>query len=125
MSVHSLRFASYDIRLLLDMIIFPSKLPINIVWSSWYSSFLKIWLLVPTLLKCDVIIPPLNSAGIKHTARVNEPILSVVAEDPDLEENGTLVYMIAASNLYKFSASKSSGSVVPSPFNISQDGKFS
>ncbi|XP_060802067.1 cadherin-87A [Amyelois transitella] len=61
-------------------------------------------------------------AGIKHTARINEPILSVIAEDPDLEENGTLVYMVAASNLYKFGASKSSGSVVPSPFNISQDG---
>ncbi|KAJ0177573.1 hypothetical protein K1T71_006446 [Dendrolimus kikuchii] len=61
-------------------------------------------------------------AGIKHTARVNEPVLSVVAEDPDLEENGTLVYMVAASNLYKFGASESSGSVVPSPFNISQDG---
>ncbi|KAG6448204.1 hypothetical protein O3G_MSEX005352 [Manduca sexta] len=61
-------------------------------------------------------------AGIKHTARVNEPILSVVAEDPDLEENGTLVYMVAASHLYKFGAEQSSGSVVPSPFNISQDG---
>ncbi|KAL0831734.1 hypothetical protein ABMA28_001276 [Loxostege sticticalis] len=61
-------------------------------------------------------------AGIKHTARVNEPVISVVAEDPDLDENGTLIYMVAASNLYKFGASKSSGSVVPSPFNISQDG---
>ncbi|XP_061704355.1 cadherin-87A isoform X2 [Cydia pomonella] len=61
-------------------------------------------------------------AAIKHTARVNEAILSVAAEDPDLEENGTLVYMVAASNLYKFGASKSSGSVVPSPFNITQEG---
>ncbi|XP_022834034.1 cadherin-87A [Spodoptera litura] len=61
-------------------------------------------------------------AGIKHTARVNEPVISVVAEDPDLDENGTLVYMVAASNLFKFGASQSSGSVVPSPFNISQDG---
>ncbi|XP_063893828.1 cadherin-87A [Helicoverpa armigera] len=61
-------------------------------------------------------------AGIKHTALVNEPIISVIAEDPDLGENGTLVYMVAASNLYKFGDSQSSGSVVPSPFNISQDG---
>ncbi|XP_075975917.1 cadherin 87A isoform X2 [Anticarsia gemmatalis] len=61
-------------------------------------------------------------AGIKHTARINEPVLSVVAEDPDLDENGTLIYMVAASNLYKFGAEVSSGSVVPSPFNISQDG---
>ncbi|CAG5033926.1 unnamed protein product [Parnassius apollo] len=61
-------------------------------------------------------------AGVKHTARVNEPIISVMAEDPDLEENGTIIYMVAASHLYKFGASQSSGSVVPSPFNISQDG---
>ncbi|XP_073952760.1 cadherin 87A [Choristoneura fumiferana] len=61
-------------------------------------------------------------AGIKHTARINEAILSVAAEDPDLDENGTLVYMVAASNLYKFGASQSSGSVVPSPFNITQEG---
>lgn len=55
---------------------------------------------------------------------MNEPVISVVAEDPDLDENGTLIYMVAASNLYKFGASQSSGSVVPSPFNISQDGKL-
>nr|XP_026497199.1 cadherin-87A-like isoform X1 [Vanessa tameamea]XP_026497200.1 cadherin-87A-like isoform X2 [Vanessa tameamea] len=61
-------------------------------------------------------------AGVKHTARVNEPIISIVAEDPDLDENGTLIYMVAASNLYKFGASQSTGSVVPSPFNVSQDG---
>lgn len=62
-------------------------------------------------------------SGVKYTARINEPIITITAEDPDLEENGTLVYMVAASNLYKFGASVSSGSVVPSPFNISQDGK--
>lgn len=61
-------------------------------------------------------------AGINHRARINEPVLSVIAEDPDLDENGTLIYMVAASNLYKFGAQESSGSVVPSPFNISQDG---
>lgn len=61
--------------------------------------------------------------GIKHTARINEPILSVVAVDGDLEENGTLTYMVAASNLYKFGASVSSGSIVPSPFNITQEGE--
>ncbi|XP_045514372.1 cadherin-87A [Pieris brassicae] len=61
-------------------------------------------------------------AGVKHTARINEPIISLVASDPDLDENGTLIYMVAASNLYKFGASRSSGSVVPSPFNITQDG---
>ncbi|XP_013167348.1 PREDICTED: cadherin-87A [Papilio xuthus] len=61
-------------------------------------------------------------AGIKQTARINEPIISVAASDPDLRENGTLVYVVAASHLYKFGAARSSGSVVPSPFNITQDG---
>lgn len=70
-------------------------------------------------LQCMYSLP-----GIKHTARVNEPIISVVAQDPDFEENGTIAYMVAASNLYKFGASQSSGSVVPSPFNITQDGEF-
>ncbi|CAG4946283.1 unnamed protein product [Colias eurytheme] len=61
-------------------------------------------------------------AGVKHTARINEPIATVLAIDPDLGSNGTLLYAIAASNLYKFGAQASSGSVVPSPFNITQDG---
>lgn len=61
-------------------------------------------------------------AGIKHTAKMNEQILSMVAKDDDLNENGTLKYLIAASNLYKFGDQKSSGSIVPSPFNITQEG---
>ncbi|VVD05271.1 unnamed protein product [Leptidea sinapis] len=61
-------------------------------------------------------------AGVKHTARIKEPIISIVASDPDLAENGTLIYMVAASNLYKFGDAQSSGSIVPSPFNITQDG---
>ncbi|XP_045535482.1 cadherin-87A [Papilio machaon] len=61
-------------------------------------------------------------AGIKQTARINEPIISVAAVDPDLRENGTVLYVVAASHLYKFGAAHSSGSVVPSPFNITQDG---
>lgn len=76
--------------------------------------------------QCPIsLFSPFYSLGIKHTARINEPIISIVAEDPDLDANGTLIYMVAASNLYKFGDSKSSGSVVPSPFNITQDGKLS
>ncbi|XP_038218379.1 cadherin-87A-like [Zerene cesonia] len=61
-------------------------------------------------------------AGVKHTARISEPIASVWGADPDLGDNGTLRYAVAASNLYKFGDQHSSGSVVPSPFNITQDG---
>ncbi|GBP51653.1 Cadherin-87A [Eumeta japonica] len=61
-------------------------------------------------------------AGVKNTARLNEPVITVTARDDDFEENGTLAYVVAASNLYKFGDQKSSGSIVPSPFNITQDG---
>lgn len=57
-------------------------------------------------------------------AAVNEFIAKILAEDPDLAENGTTQYYIAASNLYKSGSTKLSGSVIPSPFNISADGKI-
>jgi len=34
-------------------------------------------------------------------AGVNEQVAQVVASDPDLAGNGSLIYYIAASNLYK------------------------
>ncbi|XP_077297943.1 cadherin 87A [Arctopsyche grandis] len=61
-------------------------------------------------------------AGVKSTAKSSEPILSVKAKDPDFEANGTISYFISASNLYKFDNVHSSGSIVPSPFNITQEG---
>ncbi|XP_048477676.1 cadherin-87A isoform X1 [Plutella xylostella] len=61
-------------------------------------------------------------AGVKHTAKINEAITSVIAIDEDFAENGTLMYLVAASNLYKFGESTPAGSIVPSPFNITQEG---
>lgn len=62
--------------------------------------------------------------GIKSLAVVNEFVAKIFAEDPDLAENGTTQYYIAASNLYKSGSTKSSGSIIPSPFNISGEGKI-
>lgn len=61
-------------------------------------------------------------SGVKSTAKSSEPIISVKAKDPDFESNGTITYFITASNLYKFENMHSSGSIVPSPFNITQEG---
>lgn len=47
-----------------------------------------------------------------------------MAEDPDLGDNGTIIYYIATSNLYKSGSQRSSGSVIPSPFNITSKGKI-
>lgn len=42
----------------------------------------------------------------------------VNATDADDGKNAKIEYMIVASNLYKFGASRSTGSIVPSPFGI-------
>ncbi|XP_047099103.1 cadherin-87A [Schistocerca piceifrons] len=63
-------------------------------------------------------------AGINAMANVNEFVSKLSATDPDLGDNGTVLYYIAASNLYKYGANKSSGSIIPSPFNISEEGKL-
>lgn len=57
-------------------------------------------------------------------ANIKDFVATLPATDPDLGTNGSLTYFIRASNLYKFGSSKSSGSIVPSPFNITQDGKL-
>ncbi|CAG9580188.1 unnamed protein product [Danaus chrysippus] len=61
-------------------------------------------------------------AGVSPGGRVGEVITSLVVRDPDLGVNGSLLLAVAASHLYKFGSTTSSGSVVPSPFNITQDG---
>ncbi|GLV42165.1 Cadherin 87A, partial [Carabus blaptoides fortunei] len=63
-------------------------------------------------------------AGVNTMANIKEFVATLPATDPDLGTNGSLTYFIRASNLYKFGSSKSSGSIVPSPFNITQDGKL-
>lgn len=63
-------------------------------------------------------------AGINSMANINDFVVQVLASDQDLGANGTLHYFVASSNLYKYESEKSSGAIVPSPFNVTQDGKL-
>lgn len=63
-------------------------------------------------------------AGVNANAKMNAAITLVNASDADQGKNAKIEYMIVASNLYKFGATKSTGSIVPSPFAISQDGRI-
>ncbi|XP_034936764.1 cadherin-87A [Chelonus insularis] len=62
-------------------------------------------------------------AGINSMANINDFVVKVTASDQDFGDNGTLYYYVASANLYKYGSEKLSGSIVPSPFNVSQDGK--
>lgn len=63
-------------------------------------------------------------AGINSMANINEPVAKVTASDLDLGDNGTLQYYVVGANLYKYGSERSSGSIVPSPFNVTQEGKL-
>nr|OXU29140.1 hypothetical protein TSAR_006401 [Trichomalopsis sarcophagae] len=63
-------------------------------------------------------------AGVNSMANINELVTKVTASDADLGDNGTLQYYVASANLYKYGSDKPSGSIVPSPFNVTQDGKL-
>nr|CAD7573732.1 unnamed protein product [Timema californicum] len=63
-------------------------------------------------------------AGVNAMANINEFVAKLSAIDPDLGDNGTLMYYIAASNLFKYGSNRSSGSIIPSPFNVSENGKL-
>ncbi|XP_030375900.1 cadherin-87A [Scaptodrosophila lebanonensis] len=63
-------------------------------------------------------------AGVNANAKMNAAIALVNASDADQGKNAKIEYMIVASNLYKFGATKSTGSIVPSPFAISHDGRI-
>lgn len=63
-------------------------------------------------------------AGVNSMANLNELVTKVTASDPDLGDNGTLQYYVASASLYKYGSDKPSGSIVPSPFNVTQDGKL-
>ena len=67
---------------------------------------------------------PVYYTAVNTMADLNEFIANVTAIDPDFGVNGSLTYYIKASNLYKYGYSKSSGSIIPSPFNITQDGQL-
>lgn len=63
-------------------------------------------------------------AGVNSMANVNNLVTKVTASDLDAAENGTLHYYVASANLYKYGSDKPSGSIVPSPFNVTHDGKL-
>ncbi|KAL3278339.1 hypothetical protein HHI36_013670 [Cryptolaemus montrouzieri] len=64
-------------------------------------------------------------AAVNAMAEINEFVTKIRATDPDYGLNGSLTYYIKASNLYKYGSTKSTGSIIPSPFNISQSGEIS
>ncbi|XP_071455526.1 cadherin-87A [Hetaerina americana] len=63
-------------------------------------------------------------AGINAMANINEFVAKLRAVDPDKGENGSITFLILTSNLYRYGSNVSSGSVVPSPFNITADGRL-
>ncbi|XP_050727023.1 cadherin-87A-like [Eriocheir sinensis] len=63
-------------------------------------------------------------AGVSHKAEVDRFVRMLKAVDDDAGLNGTLSYSIRASNLFRPGDTKAIGSIIPSPFNISQDGKL-
>uniref|UniRef100_A0A182NLH4 Cadherin domain-containing protein n=1 Tax=Anopheles dirus TaxID=7168 RepID=A0A182NLH4_9DIPT len=62
-------------------------------------------------------------AGISSKASINELVAIVNATDRDLGVNATLDLFIRGSYLYKYGATKPKGSIVPSPFSISKEGR--
>lgn len=55
-------------------------------------------------------------AGVNAKSPINQLITVLNATDKDLGENATFDFIIVASNLYKYGSTKSTGSIVPSPF---------
>lgn len=68
---------------------------------------------------------PFYFAAVNAMANINDFVANVTAFDPDFGVNGSLTYFIKASNLFKYGSNKSSGSIIPSPFNITQTGQLS
>jgi hypothetical protein len=58
------------------------------------------------------------------SAGAGEFITQMTATDADAGINGSVSYIIAASHLFRAGSNISSGSVVPSPFAISDSGKL-
>ncbi|XP_037922792.1 cadherin-87A [Hermetia illucens] len=89
------------------------------------SSVAKVWVTVldvndnPPIFEKSVYY-----AGVNSKSSINEIVILVNATDRDFGANASLEYIITASNLYKFGSSKSTGSIVPSPFAISKDGRL-
>ncbi|KAJ6636635.1 Cadherin-87A [Pseudolycoriella hygida] len=64
-------------------------------------------------------------AGVNAKSSLNQLVVVLNATDKDLGTNGTFGMIIVASNLYKYGNVKSTGSIVPSPFVVSRDGRLS
>lgn len=59
-----------------------------------------------------------------YSSNSDKLLLQIHASDPDSGVNGTLSYFIRSSNLYHMGSNVSSGSVVPSPFHVTPDGRL-
>lgn len=68
---------------------------------------------------------PIRYVGVNARSPLNQLIAVLNASDADLGRNAEFELMVASSNLYKFGSMKSVGSIVPSPFTISKDGRLS
>ena len=88
-----------------------------------------------SILKIEVNIQDINDndlqfvtnqffVGIPFDASVGDLILDAQAVDLDLDANGKITYSIKSSNLNKQGATESAGSLVPSPFKMTQNGRI-
>ncbi|CAG9836975.1 unnamed protein product [Diabrotica balteata] len=67
---------------------------------------------------------PVYYSAVNAMANINDFVVNVTATDPDFGVNGSITYYIKATNLYKFNSNRSSGSIIPSPFNITEQGQI-
>lgn len=70
------------------------------------------------------IISPYVFLGVDYSSNSDKLLLQIRASDPDYGINGSLSYFIRSSNLYHTGSNVSSGSVVPSPFHVTRDGRL-
>ncbi|XP_065338532.1 cadherin-87A [Cloeon dipterum] len=64
-------------------------------------------------------------AGVNALSQENDQVAQIAAVDPDKGGKDNLEYMLRASNLYPPGSNVSSGSLVPSPFKVSNTGRIS
>ncbi|RXG60025.1 Cadherin-87A [Armadillidium vulgare] len=63
-------------------------------------------------------------AGVPYTAEVEHFVRNIRAEDGDAGKNGSLTYSIRSSTFFRPGESKPVGSIVPSPFNMTKEGRL-
>ncbi|XP_066907242.1 cadherin-87A [Halyomorpha halys] len=64
------------------------------------------------------------NAGVLVSTHGGEFVAQLTAADKDAGANGSLSYLILTSHLFRAGSNVSSGSVIPSPFTISETGKL-